>query len=191
MPRPARRRDVRQKSRGISPYIFLSIGAVAIVAIALGVTLVNQARSPGEAVPLMPAQFRNAHTWLGISMDSNEKGENIPYTTDPPTHGPHTTFLAAWGVHKDPVPRAILIHNMEDGGVVIWYSPTLAPVDTIKKLTEITQRYPKHVVLTPYPPLTTPIVLTAWERILRLDNLDEGKTVEFINAYQGIDHHAR
>jgi len=139
----------------------------------------------------MAPDLRNSHFWQGRSMAENPKGEGIPYTTDPPTHGPHTPYLAPWGVHKDPVPRAVLIHNMEDGGVIVWYSPALASAEAVTRLTEIVQRYPQHVVLTPYPPLTTPIALTAWERILRLEALDEAKVQEFIEAYKGIDHHVR
>ncbi len=187
--RKARKQGDQRRSKGVRPYVFVGVGAVAIVAIALAITLVSQANRPGEEAPLMAAQFRNAHSWLGVSVDSNTSGNGIPYTTDPPTHGPHTSYLAQWGVHKEAVPRAILVHNMEDGGVVIWYNPTLLSPEGLKLLTDIVQGYPRHVVLTPYPTLTTPIVLTAWERILRLTSMDTGKVLDFINAYKGIDHH--
>ncbi len=193
MPAPTHkthRQGAQRRSNGVSPYVFVGVGAVAIVAIALAITLLSQTNRPGEETPLMAAQFRNAHTWLGTSMDSNSNGDGIPYTTDPPTHGPHTTFLTRWGVYKEPVPKAILIHNMEDGGVVIWYNPSLLSPEGLKLLTDIVQGYPQHVVLTPYPSLTTPIALTAWGRILRLSAMDAGKVMDFINAYKGIDHHA-
>ncbi|MEK7681779.1 MAG: DUF3105 domain-containing protein [Chloroflexota bacterium] len=176
-------------SRGVSPYVYLGIGAVAIVAIALAITLLSQANRPGEEAPLMTAQFRNAHSWLGTSMDSNPNGDGIPYTTDPPTHGPHTTYLARWGVYKEAVPRAVLVHNMEDGGVIIWYNPSLLSLMGLKLLTDIVEGYPQHVVLTPYPSLSTPVAVTAWGRILRLTAMDTGKVFDFINAYKGIDHH--
>mgnify|MGYP001607202125 CR=1 FL=1 len=187
--RKARRQGAQERSKGMSPYVFVGVGAVAIVAIALAITLLSQANRPGEEAPLMAPQFRNAHTWLGTSMDSNPNGDGIPYTTDPPTHGPHTTFLTRWGVYKEPVPKAILIHNMEDGGVVIWYNPSLLSLEGLRLLTDIVQGYPQHVVLAPYPSLTTPVALTAWGRILRLTALDAGKVLDFINAYKGIDHH--
>lgn len=187
--RKVRKQGAQGRSKGMSPYIFVGIGAVAIVAIALAITLVSQANRPGEEPSLMAVQYRNAHSWLGVSMDSNPSGDGIPYTTDPPTHGPHTTYITKWGVYKDPVPKAVLVHNMEDGGVIVWYNPSLLSPEGLKLLTDIVQGYPQHVVLTPYPPLATPVVLTAWERILRLSAIDAGKVMDFINAYQGIDHH--
>jgi hypothetical protein len=188
--RKARKQGAQKRSRDLSPYLYLGIGAVAIVAIALAITLLSESDRPGEEATLMAPQFRNAHAWLGTSMDSNPSGDGVPYTTDPPTHGPHTTYLTAWGVHKSPVPNAVLIHNMEDGGVIIWYNPSLLSPEGLKILTDIVQGYPEHVVLTPYSPLTTPVALTAWGRIQRLTALDPGEVLAFISAYKGINHHA-
>jgi hypothetical protein len=35
------------------------------------------------------------------------------------------------------------------------------------------------------------IALTAWERIDTMDKLDEDRILKFIEAYEGIDHHAK
>jgi hypothetical protein len=35
------------------------------------------------------------------------------------------------------------------------------------------------------------IALTAWRRIDTFNEFDEGRIVRFIEAYVGIDHHAR
>jgi len=47
------------------------------------------------------------------------------------------------------------------------------------------------VVLAPYPPMKPKIALTAWSRIDAFDDFDERRIVRFIEAYRGIDHHAR
>jgi hypothetical protein len=39
------------------------------------------------------------------------------YNSTPPTSGPHYGQLAAWGVHEQPLPNELQIHNLEDGGV--------------------------------------------------------------------------
>jgi hypothetical protein len=44
-----------------------------------------------------------------------------PYNSDPPTSGPHLPYIAPWGIHTEPIPRELQVHNLEDGGVVVQY----------------------------------------------------------------------
>ncbi|MBI2883590.1 MAG: DUF3105 domain-containing protein [Candidatus Methylomirabilis oxyfera] len=110
-----------------------------------------------------------------------------PYNSDPPTSGPHTPGLAQWGVHSEPVPKEMQVHNLEDGGVVIQYSCQDCP-DLVKQLTMIAERY-DHIILAPYIELDRKIALTAWGSIDKFDEFDEARIVTFIKAHIGIDHH--
>lgn len=110
-----------------------------------------------------------------------------PYNTDPPTSGPHTDDLAIWGVHNEPIPKEMQLHNLEDGGVVINYSCRDCP-DLVERLKAIVGRYDR-VVLAPYPGLDRKIALTAWGKIDKFDEFDETRIVKFIKAHIGIDHH--
>jgi hypothetical protein len=112
---------------------------------------------------------------------------HVPYNSDPPTSGPHLPYIAPWGVHTRPIPPELQVHNLEDGGVLVQYNcecPELAG-----KLKAIVQKYGKHVVLAPYPPMKNRIALTAWTRLDVFEELDEARVVRFIDAYRGIDHH--
>ena len=112
-----------------------------------------------------------------------------PYNSDPPTSGPHLGGgMAPWGISRGPIAKELLVHNLEDGGVVIHYGCSDCP-DLVAKLEGITRRYSRHVVLAPYPGQKTRIALTAWGRLDALDEFDEGRIVRFIEAYRGIDHH--
>jgi hypothetical protein len=82
------------------------------------------------------------------------------------------------------------VHNLEDGGVAVQYRPECAD-QVAARLRAIVARYADHVLLAPYPGLDRCIALTAWTRIDKMDELDEGRIVRFIDAYRGIDHHAR
>ena len=114
-----------------------------------------------------------------------------PYTSDPPTSGPHLPYVAPWGIHNEPISKQLQVHNLEDGGVVVQYNcPTPCP-ELVGKLKAIVQRYDKHVVLAPYLGMKTRIALTAWTRLDAFDELDEGRVVKFISRYRGIDHHKR
>ena len=110
-----------------------------------------------------------------------------PYNTEPPTSGPHLSYLAPWGVHTRPIARELQVHNLEDGGVLVQYNCECP--DLVEKLTATVRKYDKQVILAPYPDMKTRIALTAWMRIDAFDEFEEGRVRRFIEAYRGIDHH--
>jgi Protein of unknown function (DUF3105) len=115
---------------------------------------------------------------------------HAPYNSDPPTSGPHLPYLASWGVHSEPIPRELQVHNLEDGGVVIQYNCLrVQDCNALQQQLEKIVRDYDHVVLAPYPAMGTPIALTAWTRIRKLDRVDEKTIRKFIEAYIHIDHH--
>jgi hypothetical protein len=130
-----------------------------------------------RSVPILPSP----HIALGEP--------HPPYNSDPPTSGPHTGGLARWGVHTEPIPKEMQLHNLEDGGVAINYSCTDCP-ELVEQLKVVAERY-KQVVMAPYPGLDRKIALTAWGKIDTFDEFDERRIVRFIDAHIGIDHHGR
>lgn len=170
--------------RGGKRLFYIVAIAIAVILIVGGVVFVA-ARNGGQTSPgtLVPSQG-NRHI-------NDQQAAGIRYNTDPPTSGPHYgAGLARWGIHTQPVPKGLMVHNLEDGGVVISYRPDV-PQETVNKLAQIVRRYEKSVILAPYPGLDSLIALTAWQRIDKLDTLDEARIVRFIEAYKGIDHHVR
>jgi hypothetical protein len=129
-----------------------------------------------------------------------------PYNSDPPTSGPHVPFIVRWGVHKVPITREIQVHNLEDGGVIMQYNCNNC-AELVSKLEAIAQQYQKkaemersktnskhpsrydHLILAPNPGMDARIALTAWGRIDKFNEYDEGRITKFIEAYIGIDHH--
>lgn len=166
-----RRQQRRWLFRGVGIVVVLTIGAL----IYRGLTT----EYPGRAVPTLG----NQHV---ASVDT----PHLPYNTRPPTSGPHVPWLARWGIHDQPIPDELQVHNLEDGGVLVQYD--CRDCETlIARLKAIVSRYPDQVILAPYPNLETRIALTAWGRIDTLDEVDEPRIVRFIEAYRGIDHHVR
>lgn len=130
---------------------------------------------PWTPVPILPSP----HVPIGTP--------HSPYNSTPPTSGPHAPGLAPWGVHDEPVPKELQVHNLEDGGVVISYTCQECPA-LVAQLTTIAERY-EHVILAPYSELDRRIALTAWGRIDTFDEFDEARIVKFIDTHIGIDHH--
>ncbi|MBI4289041.1 MAG: DUF3105 domain-containing protein [Chloroflexi bacterium] len=177
--KPRQRRKRWNRSYSILAIVVAVITIGGLVAFAASRNGVPESE-PGAFVPSLGNQHIRDATAAGIQ-----------YNSDPPTSGPHYgEGLARWGVYSEPVQKGLMIHNLEDGGVVVSYDPK-APKDTVDGLAQIVGRYRDHVLMAPYPGLDTAIALTAWTRILKLDAVDEAKIVAFIDAYKGIDHHVR
>jgi hypothetical protein len=111
------------------------------------------------------------------------------YNSTPPTSGPHLNAIAAWGIHTEPIPNELQIHNLEDGGVMVQYDCPEGCEELVAQLGEIVGRYDEQVILAPYPGLDATIALTAWGRIDKFDAFDRERVEGFIDAYRGIDHH--
>jgi hypothetical protein len=138
----------------------------------------SKKEEPGTSVPI-----------LGNDHIESPGSPHKPYNSDPPTSGPHTPYIAPWGLHNAPVPKEMQVHNLEDGGVIIQYQCVNCQ-DLIKKLEHITSQY-ERIILAPYPGLDTLIALTSWGKIDKLKEFDEKRIIRFINAYIGIDHHPK
>ncbi|MFQ5894242.1 MAG: DUF3105 domain-containing protein [Nitrospinota bacterium] len=179
--REERLREHARRVRGRRLKRVLTYGLYALVAAAVVFGLYRwfTRELPGEFV-----------TSLGNQHISDREGRGVSYNTDPPTSGPHVPNIARWGVHKEPIPKALQVHNLEDGGVLVQYRCRDCP-DLIARIEAIVRRYPDRVIAAPYPGMKPLIALTAWGRIDRLDAFDEARIVRFIEAFRGIDHHPR
>jgi hypothetical protein len=90
------------------------------------------------------------------------------WNTDPPTSGPHHGFnpdgtlgTVIWGSYPEPVQLARVIHNLEHGGVYIFYGDEV-PESTVEELQAFYDKHQNGTVLAPYPKLGDKIALGAW-----------------------------
>lgn len=178
--RSKRRRAVKRPSR--APWILGAIGVAALVITPIAIRMVQASSLPGERFPSQG----NRHVPLDAEVPA--------YNSDPPTSGPHTQELAPWGTYGPDEPQhdKNLIHNMEDGGVVLWYRPAEtdeATDERIAVLQEASRGY-RRIVIAPRPDMPTPFAATAWQRLQRFEDADVEGMRAFVEAYEGIDHHA-
>ena len=141
--------------------------------------VISASNRPGMSVP----DLGNLHIEEGTSSP-------IAYNSTPPTSGPHYGSLARWGIHTEPIPDELMVHNLEDDGVGIWYDCPDGCPDLVSQLESVAERYHEGVLLAPYTGMEARVALTAWNRIDRLDGFDEERVVRFIQAFRGVDHHA-
>lgn len=83
------------------------------------------------------------------------------WSTFPPSGGGHYRLWATWGFYRAPVNPAMVVHNEEHGGVVIWWGPVV-PAATVAQLERFYDRQPVGMFGTPIAGLGSRIALTAW-----------------------------
>lgn len=137
------------------------------------------------------------------------QGERSPidYNSTPPTSGPHYGNLVAWQVYEEPIRYEQVVHNLEDAGVLIYYQCEDDCPELVAEISEFAQPLMddgRHIVVLPNVPSWTvgddstlhqdmgaSIALVAWQKVLKMDEFDSEKAAAFIDAYEGIDHHAK
>ena len=175
-----RAKRAAQRKRRATRTIVLVGGAVILMILLVSWSAINAANRPGEPVP----DLGNMHIEEGTSSP-------IPYNSTPPTSGPHYGSLARWGVHSEPIPDELVVHNLEDGGVGLWYNCSDGCPELVSQLESVVEDYHEGVLLAPYPGMETRIALTAWTRLDQFNDFDQERIERFIRAFRGADHHAR
>ena len=131
----------------------------------------------------------------------------VPYNSIPPSSGSHYSILPAWQIHSEPLRYELLVHSLEDGGVVIYYQCGTECPELISQISSVATPYieaGRHVLVAPNDPTWTindseplhqeigsRIALSAWRRVLLLDEFDAELIQRFIEEFEGIDHHSR
>jgi uncharacterized protein DUF3105 len=168
----------------LDPRILLIGGVLVIGAIVLVVVLLFSSSSGGQVGTRQPDQG-TAHV---------PQTEVPTYDSRPATSGPHWNLgngIAPlnWGVYTEPVAEPAAVHNLEHGGIVIWYQANqLDPADLQALADFVNQQIQTakfKVILSPWSgeDFGHPIAATAWDWLLYQDNLDINQIRAFINAH--------
>jgi len=181
--------------------ILVAAGVVLLALIALVVYVNIRATLPVGDEETLSSQG-NTHIPFGSQSP-------IAYNSIPPSSGPHYDGLAAWRVYQpdDPQRYEFLNHNLEDGGVLLYYQCEDGCPELLAELEELVQPYlnaSKHVAVVPNDPtfvdgsgqtihqdMESKIAAVAWQRVLKMDEFDKEELKAFIDRYEGIDNHVR
>lgn len=139
----------------------------------------EEAASPEEeieGVVFFPEQSQDHH-----------EGE-IEYDQEAPPGGAHSDEWQNCGIYDEPLSKEPVVHSLEHGAVWIAYQTDL-PGDQVKTLRTLTRQALQSgleplVLLSPEPDLEAPIVATAWQVQLSLDDANDERLVQFLDRYQ-------
>jgi hypothetical protein len=160
---PKTRKDERDQ-RGI----WVILGAVVVLAAVAGVAaffLLRGGDSKSESVALAVRDAGGTYqTFKGIGYFEhipNPAATPKEWNSFPPTSGPHYGQWVIWGEYDTPLQLARAVHNLEHGGIVMYYGDKV-PDEEVAKLRRFYRSDPVAMLLSPLPRLGNKIALTAW-----------------------------
>lgn len=115
--------------------------------------------------------------------------EHDPYSSNPPTSGPHYAAPVApidTGFYTNEIEPEKVIHNLEHGMIVIWYRPD-APQKTIDAVEAAVDEQPAATVAVPWDQLDegTDVAITAWGKLQSCAQVSKDVVDEFRAEFQG------
>lgn len=127
----------------------------------------------------------NGHTieTLSVSGVNQHTRETVQYETSPPVSGRHASGIQPCGIYAQQIQNEVQVHMLEHGAVGVQYRPDLE-LEQIRRIEEIVEDYDSHVFSAPYTEMETPIAVTSWARIMRLDALDEDAIRQYIDRFR-------
>ncbi len=190
-----RRLDGGDGSLTLPDWRLLAIGGVLLVGVLIIVLVLVFGGSPnpnaGQALP----NDGNEHVPVGTTCRSPQApcGPD-PYSSVPAASGPHwdPSGVANWGAYESPQNETQLIHNLEHGGIVIWYDADALDAEQVQELgsyvegqvaSGISGRF--KFIVSPWggsEPLGAAVAVTAWRHLLQLETFDMDAIRAFADA---------
>jgi hypothetical protein len=122
----------------------------------------------------------------------------IRYSVTPPVGGDHNGTWMNCGVYTQPVPTERAVHNLEHGAIWITYQPSLpqAQIDQLKAFVEKQSKVvlrsgnqtqdtnERFMDLTPFPGLSSPIIMSSWGYQLKLTSPTDPRMQKFVDTFR-------
>ncbi len=167
---------------------------VAVIAVVVALFIIapwksNSAPAPAadnSAIPVGADAGATIEQFPSEGRDHVAPGTRVSYKTNPPTSGNHYPNWLNWGVYDKPQQDELMVHNLEHGGVIIYYDCPNGCGSAVEALKPYALRYPADtftgIMLVPRSnlPNNARIALVAWQSRLLLKSLDLNKINDFI-----------
>jgi hypothetical protein len=191
--RAAEERRAAEQRKAAMKRNAITIGAVVIVGVLVIVLIVAQRKSGTGPVQDNVGVAEGQAGCGDVEEFEEQKAEHIgideehaPYNSSPPTSGPHYEIPAETTFFTDQIPEEQVVHNLEHGAIVIWYSPD-APEETLDDIEALVDQEPTATVALPYTDLESPytFALSGWTVLQKCEKVSQDVVDEFRSDYQG------
>jgi Protein of unknown function (DUF3105) len=169
------------------PSTNMLIGVGLVGAVALAIVLIVALSGSSSTAPNVSTgdvtKVRTAMTAAGCTFDSrrasadqqhmSDPNQSVSYPTFPASSGIHNPTTSIWGNYRLPVDPRQAVHNLEHGGIAIWYGPDISTADR-EALDRFYEEDENGIIISPirdpYPGVRYPkheklgskIALTVW-----------------------------
>lgn len=186
------RRKQEQRRQAIRRNLFTTGTAVLVALIVVGAIIAQRQSGVGavaDDVGVAPGEANcgEIETFEELEGDHVATDEpHAPYNSSPPTSGPMYESTAPLGFATEPFPPEQLVHNLEHGQVVIWYSPD-APAEIQDQLETIVRQEGNATIASPYSDLEAPytFALTGWRNLQLCEKVSQEVVDDFRRKFQG------
>ncbi len=140
----------------------------------------------GRLVAAGQAALARVETFPNDGQNHQPVGTPLRFRTDPPVAGDHWPVWADPGRYAQAVPNEALVHSLEHGHIVIYIDRPNA--EGVRLLTLWSNMYRGDwdgIVVVPKANLGGGVVLTAWQKILRLNEFEPAAAAAFIDQFRG------
>jgi hypothetical protein len=184
---------------GLPDWRILAIGGLLLIGVILVILVLLFSAGASSNGSTAQPDDGSAHVTDGAACRANPAscglGE-IPYSSTPGTSGPHWNNPGQWGVYASPAAESQVIHNLEHGGIVIWYDAEALDDAAVTELADYVERQVSvgisgrfKFIVSPWGgpgALDAPVVVTAWRQLLALDEVDLGAIDAFAGEHYGL-----
>jgi hypothetical protein len=107
---------------------------------------------------------------------------SVSYAQTPPHSGDHAPVWQRCGFYSEPIRNEHAVHSLEHGVVWITYRPDL-PGDQIEVLRALA-RTQEHVIVSPFPTLPAPVVVSAWGQQVQLGAASDPQLEQTVREFR-------
>ena len=183
----AARRERKDRKRKI--FRLVSAAVISLIALVFVVSFLLPSLpifDQSNKLPDGPGKRMSDQGRQHIGIDDDHPNYNS-YPSTSGWHYPQPLAPVRWGIHSEFIDDEYYIHNLEHGGIGVFYNCENECPELVSQLGEIVDKAVgggMKVVMAPYHGMTTRISLTAWNFIDIFDEFDEDRIVKFINSHE-------
>ncbi|MCX6046192.1 MAG: DUF3105 domain-containing protein [Chloroflexi bacterium] len=161
-------------------------GLILLVVIVGGIFLWRANNTPPVTTASGAPIIDNHGEIVGLQKFPNQARDHqigpLSFAQTPPVGGIHNPVWQNCGIYGDPIPNENAVHSLEHGSVWITYQPTLAAAD-VETLRALVRGH-SHALLSPYPNLPAPVVISAWGLQVQVQSAADPRLALFIKTYE-------
>ncbi|QEV99263.1 DUF3105 domain-containing protein [Microbacterium caowuchunii] len=172
------RQTARRRRSKLLWWVVGSAAAVVVVAVVVASIVFTPKPVSYGAFDSAGATIEGVETFENVTTHTEEP---VDYDQTPPAGGPHSSYWLNCGIYDQAVPDENAVHSMEHGAVWVTYDPARVDDDDLAALRA---QFPSsYTLMSPYDGLDSPIVLSAWNAQLKIDDAGDSRIPEFFEEY--------